>query len=679
MKFSNLKKHLKAKKKNKNCFYKWVIDQGFGKMSMFYSSAFNGNNLLSIKAEEFHEIRFKNFKESLENPKNFFEFFNFPLEEKNDIKKNEQNEIDFDYFVNLPLNFFVLKNKEITRANCKNYDDYKILPPIFSKKKFSFDPFGIFFKTDFLIYEQVIFFFFCFYHYKKYKNISIDELKTCDKENTHKFINHYWTMQGSKFLMTYELKQIMKNIFFYESNKIKKENTSKMSINEIAEKNSEVKYDSNYFSPQKTPESQKIQMQGQNSALTTVKFIIEILDPQINFADFSNNSQILLNSKKNCLLIFYENFLKFDKFKLDLKKYMKFYFYELELFAASTILDLNNQIFWLNNDGLKKFKRAHSTFKEESYELKEGLLNRIAQCEYLSITLSYFKLSECEMDFSLSQPGANRRPDRKFLWNNEPRITNFSINTGKILSFMDSQSYGHFRNGINLLAFMVSSDKKMTETEKLNKDFLSELKKFSQQTIISNILEKINENLNIENRVKSNFEYSIESGEFSMVKESKPFLKFKIDNLKGSNLYFLDEACTSQLIIHKIIVKNLLETTEVDYSIIMTNFDGAKEHNEEKNPAMINLITQYNIVNGIIPNNKWKVYEKYEVKVVPLVIKMTEEIYNYYYEYLFTSQENDNLTSTETSYSSKKNEVDKQIKNKKSFKAEKKIKVICLL
>lgn len=127
---------------------------------MFYSSAFNGTNLLSIKAEEFHEIRFKNFKESLENPKNFYEFFNFPFEEKNEKKKNEQNEIDFDYFVNLPLNFFVLKNKEITRANCKNYDDYKILPPIFSKKEFSFDPFGIFFKTDFLIYEQVNFFYF---------------------------------------------------------------------------------------------------------------------------------------------------------------------------------------------------------------------------------------------------------------------------------------------------------------------------------------------------------------------------------------------------------------------------------------------------------------------------------------------------------------------------------------
>lgn len=491
-------------------------------------------------------------------------------------------------------------------------------------------------------------------------------------------INHYWIMKGSKFLLTYELNQIIKNVFFTETSKTQKKtapqkNTGeKENLQEITgeteipqEKKKETPFEHEETAFTHFEENKMNKTSNNCVPISSIKFIINILDPQINLTNFSKSSQILLNSKKNCLFIFYENYLPFDKLKMDVRKQMKFFFYDLELFAASTNIDLNNQIFWLSNEHSKKNKQLSSGSKENIYEQSEGILNRIAQCNYFSIILSYFKLSESEIDFSTAQIEKTYNKEKMFSWNGEPRMTNFTIHIGKLMSFMDSKSYSHFRNGINLLMTMVSSDKKTKEIEKESKDLFAELKKFSSQTIINNIQEKNTANFNNYKQKKSCFEYCIESGEFSMTKENQAFLHFKIENFNGSHVYYQNESCTYELSIRRITVKNLLETNDLDYNMIICTNDNMKEINNFHDSPMINMIIHYNNVNGINSSNKWKYYEKYEIKIVPMIIRMTEEIYNYYYEYIFASNQSMSQDLNNTINNSEKSQINVKSTNKK--------------
>ena len=442
-------------------------------------------------------------------------------------------------------------------------------------------------------------------------------------------------MIGSKFLLTYELVQIIKNIFFYESPH--KPSSEKPFSSPNSEKLDEK------LTLEKLSELQRLQSTPHKTPLKTIKFVINADNPQINVNYQLKDSQMLLSSKKDCLIIFYEKNLIFDKFKIDTKKFIHFYFSQMEGFTAPTNIDINNQIFWLPTLFYQP-NRIHSKSFEE-YELREGMLNRIFMCNYLSITINFFQLPECELDFSDKNLVKSGKGDKRFYWDQEPRMRNVMINVGKLLSFMDSKSYFNFRNVMDLLAMMVSSDEKIKEIEKENKELLKELKKFSKQTVLNNINEKIAEIAFNNARYRSNFEYSIDFGEFSMIKGEKPFLKFSIEKFKGSHLFFEDESSFYQLIIKKIDLKNLLEPNEKEYSSIMTIFE---EKNNEKiadieETPMITLKMHYNLVNGLVLMNKWKVLEQYEVKIVPLVIRMTEEIYNYYYEYVFSSQNEQNF------------------------------------
>lgn len=153
---SNLKKHLK---KNKIKGYKWAMDKGFGKLNFIYAGIFNGSELLKLKPIEFENCRFQYFEESISNPKNFYKFFELILSNtENERQKDKKHTIEFEHLENLNLNFFKIKNKEILNERFENFDNFMILEPKnFSvpHNDFVYSPLGIFFKAEFLIYEQV--------------------------------------------------------------------------------------------------------------------------------------------------------------------------------------------------------------------------------------------------------------------------------------------------------------------------------------------------------------------------------------------------------------------------------------------------------------------------------------------------------------------------------------------
>ena len=128
------------------------MDRGNGKLNFFYSGIFNGSELLNLKPKEFESVRFANFNGSVGNPKNFIKFFNLSEIDKSIPKKNE---ISFEYIDNFSLSFFKVKNNEIRKEKIETYENFVVIPPNITKSEFSYGTMGIFFKTEFLIYEQV--------------------------------------------------------------------------------------------------------------------------------------------------------------------------------------------------------------------------------------------------------------------------------------------------------------------------------------------------------------------------------------------------------------------------------------------------------------------------------------------------------------------------------------------
>ena len=170
-------------------------------------------------------------------------------------------------------------------------------------------------------------------------------------------IFHYWTMKGSKFLLSYELNQIIKNIFFFDTKKNQKldsELPEKQDINQAENNEISSPLYNEKIVIQKFHQLERLQSNQHKTPITTVKFVISVDNPQINVNCQSKDSQMLINSKKDCLIVCYEKHLPFDKFHMDVKSYLHLYFSDMEGFTAPTNIDINNQIFWLNdNDSLK--------------------------------------------------------------------------------------------------------------------------------------------------------------------------------------------------------------------------------------------------------------------------------------------------------------------------------------
>lgn len=133
---------------------------GFGKLSFLYSSIFDGKNYIPLKPLPFEEARMKNFENSIKNPTVFASYFDLNDEKEKysksyHISEKKATKIQFDYLDSLILCLFRIKEDEIYLSDLKEFDNMVIDYHMIKQQDFEFDENGIFFKTDFLIYEQV--------------------------------------------------------------------------------------------------------------------------------------------------------------------------------------------------------------------------------------------------------------------------------------------------------------------------------------------------------------------------------------------------------------------------------------------------------------------------------------------------------------------------------------------
>jgi hypothetical protein len=133
---------------------------GFGKINFLYSSIYNGKNNLILKPLSFQESRINNFEKSIKNPLNFASYFDLNSD-KEKLDENYPNSgkkikrVEFDYLDNIILCLFKIKEDEIYFSDLNEFENFDMDYHPTKRNEFEFDENGIFFKTDFLIYEQV--------------------------------------------------------------------------------------------------------------------------------------------------------------------------------------------------------------------------------------------------------------------------------------------------------------------------------------------------------------------------------------------------------------------------------------------------------------------------------------------------------------------------------------------
>lgn len=68
------------------------------------------------------------------------------------------------------------------------------------------------------------------------------------------------------------------------------------------------------------------------------------------------------------------------------------------------------------------------------------------------------------------------------------------------------------------------------------------------------------------------------------------------------------------------------------------------------------------LTEGFLVGSEWLAFDHYEIKVVPLKIKLTEQIYNYFYEFFF-KEDKSQKSNDDVSKKKKSKEKDKKKKD----------------
>ena len=403
-----------------------------------------------------------------------------------------------------------------------------------------------------------------------------------------------------------------------------------------------------------------------------VKFVINVEKPQFNLQYLSKDSQMLLASKKNCMITFFQFQLPHDTFGQDLKYVYKICFNKLECFVAPMNIDLqNNNAFWLDQDQInKKYFKTKEGEEEDEYETREGLLLRIITSNKVFFNYTQYKLAFCETDFSkevdmeLNQSSDDSDEDatapikktntadfetqraehmKKMIiqqnqaefWRDEPRINGLSIKADELISYADSTSFRVFRNVMEFIILLISSSRIKLKALELQKEMLNELKRVSKKGFIQKIQDKIHDREKIMTKRKSNIEYSIRKGSFFLTKDESPFVHISLNDMKGIHTVYDDESTDYILQMKTLEVANLIEKGS-EYGMILTKLVQESLAAQQQDNLMFYMRTHSYHVQGVTSAaHKWKVFESFEFKLAPIVIKLTEDIYHKFYEYAF--------------------------------------------
>ena len=130
--------------------------------------------------------------------------------------------------------------------------------------------------------------------------------------------------------------------------------------------------------------------------------------PQINLQYQAKKTQMLIASKKSCMITYIESTLPYDNFHQDTKIQLKVVFTNFECFFPSVIVDKNNNNpLWLDNYLWSDKQTRDWTFVTKSTRevpcfhdfCKVDVLNRVIYCDQATFENTWYTNNMCELDF----------------------------------------------------------------------------------------------------------------------------------------------------------------------------------------------------------------------------------------------------------------------------------------
>ncbi|KAM3127261.1 hypothetical protein pb186bvf_020629 [Paramecium bursaria] len=409
----------------------------------------------------------------------------------------------------------------------------------------------------------------------------IDEKEKEEQQKSDKLIKNFVLAKNSKILFTFYLQDLIANIF---------ESVSLDS--KVSQVNSKLK--NVQFTKPKSYTKEDLLL------------LISLVNPQFNLQNHHSNAQMVLSSPSDCQVIITDYLLPFDQFEIDKKRIIKLIFNGLDSHIMRPILDARIQVKFLGQD-----------------------YDKVLSCDYAIFQLQTFSMKENPLDFTeLLQQDNNYDP---LYWNQELRREVAQVKIGQMQANYTRQQIEKFLDMINFLEMATISKKEIEDKERVVRNKLKDLNQYGSKTIEQLIKKKIAENIDRYGNERSKIDYQIKQAQISLTDDNEAFLQINFINVRAIETIFENQSRKTELILQNFEIINKMANTEPEYRLVLQ-----QELKQKKQTPIFRMIKKYYDIQ--IYQQKWYVIDQHDLKLNPLIIKLTDELYDKFYQFLFEEE-----------------------------------------
>ncbi|CAK93873.1 unnamed protein product (macronuclear) [Paramecium tetraurelia] len=432
--------------------------------------------------------------------------------------------------------------------------------------------------------------------YKQNQKITLqveDEENNANAVMTQKIIKNFISALDSQLLFTFYLQEIWSNVF--ESLEIPQNKQTKQNF-----------------------DAQMEQTKPKSYCREELKLMVSLVNPQFNFQYHYANCQMILTSPKDCQIIMSEYILPFDSQEIDKKLVTKLIFNGLDCQVLQKHLDAKQTVRFTSQDYEKIIKCDYALFQIQSYQRRENVRD-------------FTEISSQNCD--------KHNPN---YWNQELRRPIVQVKVGQLNATMKKYQLDQFLDMLTFLEMAVTTKNEFENKERFYRNKLKELNQYGIKQIDQLIKKKISENLEHYGNEKSKLDYAIKETSLSLLDEQEvSFILFNIRQIRIIETLFENDSHKIDILLQDLDAINKIEQ-DPDYRTALS-----QQIKESKQQPFFRMIKKFYPLQ--IYQQKWFVIDQHDIKMNPLTIILTDELYDQFYNYFFgdESTQRNNRLSTE--------------------------------
>ncbi|CAD8095313.1 unnamed protein product [Paramecium primaurelia] len=431
----------------------------------------------------------------------------------------------------------------------------------------------------------------------EYKQNQKIDLQDEDDENntntimTQKIIKNFISALDSQFLFTFYLQEIWGNVF--ESLEIPQ--------NKETKQNFDMQFD---------------QTKPKSYSREELILMVSLVNPQFNFQYHNANCQMILTSPKDCQIIMSEYILPFDNLEIDKKLVTKLIFNGLDCQVLQKHLDAKQTVRFTSQDYEKIIKCDYALFQIQSYQLRENI-----------------------RDFTEISSSNSKKHNPNY-WNQELRRPIVQVKVGQLNATMKKYQLDQFLDMVTFMEMAVTTKNEFENKERFFRNKLKELNQYGIKQLDQMIKKKISENLEHYGAEKSKLDYAIKETSLSLLDDQEiSFILFNIRQIRIIETVFENDSHKIDILLQDLDAINKIEQ-DPDYKMVLS-----QEIKESKQQPFFRMIKKFYPLQ--IYQQKWFIIDQHDIKMNPLTIILTDELYDQFYNYFFgdeSTQRNNRLS-----------------------------------